>query len=37
MQAMLVQFCFFTAYFVVSVPSGYLVEKSITKAGSLPD
>ena len=26
-QAMLVQFCFFTAYFVVSVPSGYLVEK----------
>ena len=25
-QAMLVQFCFFTAYFVVSVPSGYLVK-----------
>lgn len=26
-EAMLVQFCFFAAYFVVSVPSGYLVEK----------
>ncbi|MCX7097045.1 MAG: L-fucose:H+ symporter permease [Methylococcales bacterium] len=26
-QAMLVQFCFFTAYFVASVPCGYLVEK----------
>ncbi len=26
-EAMLIQFCFFTAYFVVSVPSGYLVEK----------
>ena len=26
-QAMLVQFCFFTAYFLVSVPSGYLVSK----------
>lgn len=26
-QVMLVQFCFFAAYFLVSVPSGYLVEK----------
>jgi MFS transporter, FHS family, L-fucose permease len=26
-QAMLIQFCFFTAYFVVSVPAGILVEK----------
>jgi len=26
-QAMLVQFCFFGAYFVVSLPSGYLVKK----------
>ena len=26
-EAMLVQFCFFAAYFVMSVPSGYLVEK----------
>jgi FHS family L-fucose permease-like MFS transporter len=32
-QAMLVQFCFFTAYFVVSVPSGYLVEKINYKGG----
>jgi MFS transporter, FHS family, L-fucose permease len=32
-QAMLVQFCFFTAYFVVSVPSGYLVEKIGYKGG----
>ncbi len=32
-QAMLVQFCFFTAYFVVSVPSGYLVEKIEYKGG----
>ncbi len=32
-QAMLVQFCFFTAYFVVSVPSGYLVEKIGYKSG----
>ena len=32
-QAMLVQFCFFTAYFVVSVPSGYLVEKIDYKGG----
>lgn len=26
-QAMLIQFCFFIAYFVVSIPSGYLVAK----------
>ena len=26
-QAMLIQFCFFAAYFVMSVPSGYLVER----------
>ncbi len=26
-QAMLIQFCFFAAYFVVSIPSGSLVEK----------
>ncbi|MGZ5068357.1 MAG: L-fucose:H+ symporter permease [Methylobacter sp.] len=32
-QAMLIQFCFFTAYFVVSVPSGYLVEKIGYKGG----
>ena len=32
-QAMLVQFCFFIAYFVVSVPSGYLVEKIDYKGG----
>ncbi len=32
-QAMLVQFCFFTAYFVVSVPSGYLLKKITYKAG----
>jgi len=32
-QAMLVQFCFFAAYFVVSVPSGYLVEKIGYKSG----
>ena len=32
-EAMLVQFCFFTAYFVVSVPSGYLVEKIEYKGG----
>lgn len=32
-QAMLVQFCFFTAYFVVSMPSGYLVEKIGYKSG----
>ena len=32
-QAMLVQFCFFTAYFVVSVPSGHLVERIGFKGG----
>jgi len=32
-EAMLVQFCFFTAYFVVSIPSGYLVEKIDYKDG----
>lgn len=26
-QAMLVQFCFFGAYFVVSIPAGYLIKK----------
>jgi FHS family L-fucose permease-like MFS transporter len=30
---MLIQFCFFTAYFVVSVPSGMLVEKIGYKGG----
>lgn len=32
-QAMLIQFCFFAAYFVVSLPSGYLVEKIGYKNG----
>jgi FHS family L-fucose permease-like MFS transporter len=32
-EAMLVQFCFFAAYFVVSMPSGYLVEKIGYKDG----
>jgi FHS family L-fucose permease-like MFS transporter len=32
-EAMLIQLCFFTAYFVVSVPSGYLVEKIDYKGG----
>ena len=32
-EAMLIQFCFFAAYFVVSVPSGYLVEKINYKGG----
>lgn len=32
-QAMLIQFCFFAAYFVVSVPSGLLVEKIAYKGG----
>jgi FHS family L-fucose permease-like MFS transporter len=32
-QAMLIQFCFFLAYFVVSFPSGYLVEKLGYKRG----
>ncbi|MGZ8152625.1 MAG: L-fucose:H+ symporter permease [Methylovulum sp.] len=32
-QAMLIQFCFFAAYFVVSMPSGYLVESIGYKGG----
>jgi len=36
-QAMLVQFCFFTAYFVVSVQAVIWLKKSIIKAESLPD
>ena len=32
-QAMLIQFCFFGAYFVVSVPAGMLVSKIGYKAG----
>ncbi|MGR9014636.1 MAG: MFS transporter, partial [Gammaproteobacteria bacterium] len=32
-EAMLVQFCFFAAYFVVSVPSGHLVKKVDYKGG----
>lgn len=32
-EAMLVQFCFFGAYFVMSVPSGYLVERAGYKRG----
>ncbi len=32
-QAMLIQFCFFAAYLVMSVPSGYLVEKIGYKGG----
>lgn len=32
-QAMLIQFCFFAAYFVASIPSGYLVEKIGYKNG----
>ena len=32
-QAMLVQFCFFIAYFVISIPSGYLVNKINYKGG----
>lgn len=32
-QAMLIQFCFFTAYFVMSLPSGILVEKLGYKRG----
>src|SRR3954447_24386200 len=27
LQAMFIQFCFFGAYFIVSLPAGYLVEK----------
>lgn len=32
-QAMLIQFCFFTAYFIMSLPSGYIVEKIGYKRG----
>jgi FHS family L-fucose permease-like MFS transporter len=32
-QAMLIQFCFFAAYFIVSVPSGYLLAKIDYKGG----
>jgi MFS transporter, FHS family, L-fucose permease len=32
-QAMLIQFCFFAAYFLVSIPSGYLVDKIGYKRG----
>ncbi len=32
-QAMLIQFCFFTAYLLVSVPSAYLIEKIEYKGG----
>ncbi|MEN3930507.1 sugar MFS transporter [Microvirga sp. W0021] len=32
-EAMLIQFCFFTAYFVMSYPSGWLVEKLGYKLG----
>jgi MFS transporter, FHS family, L-fucose permease len=32
-QAMLIQFCFFAAYFLVSVPIGYLVDKIGYKRG----
>ena len=32
-QAMLVQFCFFGAYFIMSVPSGYYVDKMGYKRG----
>lgn len=32
-QAMLIQSCFFAAYFLVSVPSGYLVDKIGYKSG----
>jgi len=32
-QAMLIQFCFFAAYFVMSLPSGLLVEKTGYKSG----
>jgi hypothetical protein len=33
-QAMLIQFCFFGAYFMMSFPSGYLVERAGTSGGS---
>lgn len=32
-EAMLIQFCFFGAYFVMSLPSGYLVERAGYKHG----
>lgn len=32
-EAMLIQFCFFGAYFVMSLPSGYLVERAGYKRG----
>lgn len=32
-EAMLIQFCFFGAYFVMSLPSGYLVERTGYKRG----
>lgn len=32
-QAMLIQFCFFAAYFIVSLPSGIIVEKTGYKKG----
>ncbi|WP_028979269.1 sugar MFS transporter [Sporocytophaga myxococcoides] len=32
-QAMLIQFCFFGAYFIMSVPSGYLIQKIGYKKG----
>lgn len=32
-QAMLIQFCFFTAYFIMSLPSGFIVEKIGYKKG----
>src|ERR1700759_3535458 len=32
-QAMLIQFCFFGAYFVTSLPYGYLVERVGYRAG----
>ena len=32
-QAMLIQFCFFTAYFIMSLPSGWLVERLGYKNG----
>lgn len=36
-QAMLVQFCFFGAYFLMSLPSGYIVKKLGYKKGSCTD
>ncbi len=34
-QAMLVQFCFFGAYFVVSIPAGYLIKKIGYQSGAV--